>query len=221
MPIIENKQLYDKARAEADKVYSKPSAYKSMYIVKRYKELGGTYDDDNKPKNLDRWKKEKWIDIGGQEYPIYRPTKRISKETPLTVSEIDPKQAIEQIALKQKIKGNANLPKFKAKGNGLSQESKAEELLKYSNPNKVVSNAIKYFGFNKDIFLSTKQDKKYMVQDDNDKWVHFGAFGFADFTQHKDKERRKRYLARATKIKGNWKEKLYSPNNLSIHLLWN
>jgi hypothetical protein len=30
----------------ADKIYSKPSAYKSGYIVKKYKELGGTYSGD-------------------------------------------------------------------------------------------------------------------------------------------------------------------------------
>lgn len=33
-------------------------------------------------------------------------------------------------------------------------------------------------------------------------------------------ERRKSYLARATKIKGNWKADPFSPNNLAIHLLW-
>jgi hypothetical protein len=31
---------------------------------------------------------------------------------------------------------------------------------------------------------------------------------------------RKKYLARATKIKGNWKSDKYSPNNLAIHILW-
>ena len=45
---------------------------------------------------------------------MYRPTKRISKDTPLTADEIDPIQAIKQIALKQKIKGTKNLPKFEA-----------------------------------------------------------------------------------------------------------
>jgi hypothetical protein len=31
---------------------------------------------------------------------------------------------------------------------------------------------------------------------------------------------RKKYLSRATKIKGNWKADKYSPNNLAIHILW-
>jgi hypothetical protein len=112
MPIPIDKELYQKAREEADQVYSKPSAYKSGFIVKKYKELGGRYVDDNSPKELERWFKENWIDIGGKDYPVYRPTKRISKDTPLTVAEIDPIHAKKQIKLKQVIKGMSNLPPF-------------------------------------------------------------------------------------------------------------
>lgn len=112
MPTILNQSLYDAVKREADKKYDKPSAYKSGWIVKTYKERGGKYADDNKPKNLKRWFKEDWVDIGNQDYPVYRPTKRISKETPLTASEIDPQQATQQIALKQRIRCDANLPPF-------------------------------------------------------------------------------------------------------------
>ena len=111
MPTPIDKELYQKAREEADRVYSKPSAYKSGFIVKRYKALGGRYVDDNSPKELERWFKENWTSIGG-DYPTYRPTKRISKDTPLTIAEIDPIQAKKQIKLKQVIKGFANLPPF-------------------------------------------------------------------------------------------------------------
>lgn len=115
MPKILDPSLYQKAKEEADKKYSKPSAYKSGFIVKRYKELGGKYADDNKTKNLKRWFQEKWEDVGNKEYPVYRPTKRVSKKTPLTVSEIDKANLKEQIELKQKIKGKKNLPKFQKK----------------------------------------------------------------------------------------------------------
>ena len=115
--IVMNPQLYQIATEMADQTYKKPSAYKSGFIVKKYKELGGTYADDDKPKNLKRWFEEEWVDIGNQDYPVYRPTKRISDETPLTVSEIDPQQAIQQIALKQIIRGKANLPKFLSRDN--------------------------------------------------------------------------------------------------------
>ena len=118
MPIIDNPELYSKAKKIADEKYSKPSAYKSGFIVKKYKELGGTYTDDKEPKNLERWFKEKWKDIGGLEYPVYRPTKRINKKTALIPDEIDPENLLQQIFLKQKIKGESNLPKFK-EGKGL------------------------------------------------------------------------------------------------------
>lgn len=220
MPIVEDQQLYNKVKREADRVYGKPSAYKSGWIVKTYKQRGGTYLNDNKTKDLKRWFKEEWGDIGGQEYPVYRPFKRVSKDTPLTASEIDPKQAKKQIALKQQIKGEANLPKWEAKGEGLSQRIKAEEIKKYSDPIQVEKMAKKYFGYDKPVYLSTKKDKKYMVQDDKGRWVHFGQMGYEDFTKHRDEKRRENYLNRSRNIRGNWKENKYSPNNLSIHILW-
>jgi len=45
-------------------------------------------------------------------YPVYRPTRRISKKTPLTIQEIDPENLKKQIIKKQKIKGKKNLPPF-------------------------------------------------------------------------------------------------------------
>jgi len=115
MPIVNDKNLYEKVKKMANKIYDKPSAYKSGFIVKKYKELGGTYTDDKKEKELKRWFSEKWVDIGNKEYPVYRPSIKINKRTPLTIKEIDPKQLKEQIKLKQKIKGTKNLPKFEKK----------------------------------------------------------------------------------------------------------
>lgn len=115
MPIIVNKKLYEQVKKEADEKYEKPSAYKSGWIVKTYKSRGGKYKEDGEERELKRWFLEQWGDIGDGLYPVYRPTRRISKETPLTVSEIDKKQLKEQIKLKQIIKGESNLPKFKPK----------------------------------------------------------------------------------------------------------
>jgi hypothetical protein len=114
MPKIDNPELYERVKQYADTVYTKPSAYKSGFIVKKYKELGGTYSDNDKPKKLAQWFNEKWTDVGNKEYPVYRPTVRVSKNTPLLVQEIDPKNLKKQIALKQKIKGKKNLPAFKS-----------------------------------------------------------------------------------------------------------
>ena len=115
MPTPQNPNLYNQVKAEADKIYKKPSAYKSGYIVKKYKELGGEYLDDKKPKNLKRWFSEKWQDVGHQSYPVYRPTIRISKLTPLTADEIDNTNLKKQIKQKQIIRGEKNLAPFKKK----------------------------------------------------------------------------------------------------------
>ena len=115
MPKVLDPHLYERAKAKANEIYKKPSAYKSGFIVKTYKELGGRYGDDNEEKNLKRWFEEKWQDVGHQEYPVYRPTIRINKNTPLTISEIDKKDLAKKIKLKQKIKGEKNLPPFKNK----------------------------------------------------------------------------------------------------------
>ena len=119
MPIPKDKVLYEKVKKMADTIYKKSSAYKSGYIVQEYKRRGGEYIDDSKPKNLKRWIRAQWMDINPNKtktsYPVYRPTVRVNKQTPLTVKEIDPKQLKEQIKLKQKIKGDKNLPPFKKK----------------------------------------------------------------------------------------------------------
>jgi len=395
MPTPVNTKLYEFAKQIADNKYDKSSAYKSGFIVKTYKELGGKYIDDDKPKNLKQWFKEDWKDIGGEEYPVLRPTKRVNKKTPLTADEIDPKNLKEQIALKQKIKGKKNLPPFieggklsrdelkglldasydgRAKvgdwtidkqlstktskvyskgdravvahrgtegitdwGNnlafalggeylykktdrykeaeavqkkaekkygaknvstighsqgGLQAEmlgSKSKEIItlnkathplikrhsgnqtdirsdrdivsiatktptteikaesynplkehspdilnrvsadteygsglsKWSNPEQVKKNAIKYLGKDVVLKVSNKKGKKYMVLNPNtDKYIHFGAVGYEDFTKHQDPKRRDNYLNRSASIKGNWKNDKYSANNLARELLW-
>ena len=94
-----------------------------------------------------------------------------------------------------------------------------ENLAKYSNFQTVNKKANKLY--NRNVFLSTRKDKKYMIMDDNNKWVSFGQLGYQDFTKHLDQNRRESYLKIASKIKGNWKDNPFSPNNLSINLLWN
>jgi hypothetical protein len=94
-------------------------------------------------------------------------------------------------------------------------------LRKYSSPHIVQKKAYKYLSKTAKIYPSSKREKKYQIYDPLlKKWVHFGQIGYEDFTKHKNNNRRKNYLARSTKIKGNWKKKKYSPNNLSIHILW-
>ena len=81
--------------------------------------MGGKYLGDQERGTLRRWFKEEWKDVNPMKtkssYPVYRPTKRVDKNTPLTVDEIDKKDLIEKSEEKQKIKGTKNLKPFKEK----------------------------------------------------------------------------------------------------------
>ena len=71
---------------------------------------------------------------------------------------------------------------------------------------------------------STNNNKKYMAifYDDNSnriKTTHFGAKGMSDFTIHKDKERKERYLKRHQK-RENWNAPM-TAGALSRWILWN
>ena len=93
-----------------------------------------------------------------------------------------------------------------------------DNLNKYSNFKTVNIKALGLYG--RPVYVSTRKDKKYMIKNDNDVYVHFGQLGYSDFTKSHDENKRRLYLARATKINGNWKQNKFSPNNLSIKLLW-
>ena len=99
--------------------------------------------------------------------------------------------------------------------------SKVKELFKWSDPKEAQRKAYEYLGKDADLYVSEKKDKKYDIYDvNNNKWVSFGQMGFQDHTRHGDEMRRNRYLNRATNMRGDWKDNPYSPNNLSIHILW-
>ena len=93
-------------------------------------------------------------------------------------------------------------------------------LNRFSNPAEAKRKAKKYLSAGTPLFLSSRDDKKYMVLAPSGKLVHFGQMGYEDFTKHNDKERRASYLKRAVKIKGDWKTNKYSPNNLAMNILW-
>lgn len=62
-----DKELYDEARKRADETYKRHSAYKSMFIAKTYKKLGGRYKKSSKAnprmERTKNWLKEEWIQI--------------------------------------------------------------------------------------------------------------------------------------------------------------
>ena len=101
MPKPTNQKLYDKVKAEIVKKVPKHSAYRSGLIVREYKKRGGKYEG-KKPTakeggNLKSWFREKWRTQEGKKTyqkkgDIFRPTVRVSKKTPTTMSELTPAQ---------------------------------------------------------------------------------------------------------------------------------
>ncbi len=98
----------------------------------------------------------------------------------------------------------------------------------YSDFETVLSRAKHYYGENVILKKSTRKTKKYMIFDPyNNKFIHFGQMGYKDFTKYvqiydikRANQHRTRYLKRALKIKGKWMNNPYSPNFLSLLLLW-
>lgn len=204
-----DKDLYEKAKADVYPKYDKPSAYRSGALVKRYKELGGKFKDTG-GKPLARWFKEDWKDVGNKDYPVYRPTNRITKDTPLTPGEIDPENMALQIREKQKIRGKKNLPPFEGKGRD-EYLAEAKEFAKKA-------------GYENWDNLKYATDGVHKLELDG---VKFGRKGYGDFIEYGMKEgakeaqkHRKAYLARATKMPGEWKDEPMSKNNLAIKVLW-
>lgn len=92
-----------------------------------------------------------------------------------------------------------------------------KDLTKWSDPKQAQKQAYKYLGSNSKLYYSTRKNKKYMIQNPEGNWVHFGFFGAEDFTKHKDEKRRKLFRLRNAK----WAEAdKWTPAWLSYHLLW-
>ena len=118
-----DKKLYDSVKAEVYKKIPKHSAYRSGRVVMLYKQrFKEKYGDKKKPyagkkplnKGLDRWFKEEWKSQKGKtgydtKGDIFRPTKRITKDTPTTMSELSREQI--KRAMKEK-KRTGRVKKF-------------------------------------------------------------------------------------------------------------
>ena len=101
MENAKNKTLYKRVVAEAKQTFDVwPSAYASMWVQKRYMNLGGDYF--KKDTGLKDWVSEKWVQIlpllesgrviecgdDNKETKACRPTVRVDKDTPITVQEL-------------------------------------------------------------------------------------------------------------------------------------
>jgi hypothetical protein len=107
--------------------------YRSSWIVREYKKRHGKYKSTKKSTNksgLKRWFAEQWINLSrpiyskqrkgsiigyhkcgrkkatyqkGDKYPVCRPSKRITKNTPITYKELSSKTIKKAIKMKKKI----------------------------------------------------------------------------------------------------------------------
>jgi hypothetical protein len=128
----------------------------------------------------------------------------------------DPKDAKQARVLKKDIKRINSLHLLEADKIGTG-----DPLYQVSNPRDVQREARDVYGKDAIVYKSSNPKKKYQIQDKKTgKWVHFGDAKMEDFTKHQDPVRRERYLKRALGIKGKWRQNPYSPNTLSILLLW-
>lgn len=71
------------------------------------------------------------------------------------------------------------------------------------------------------LYISSRKDKKLMIINPAGKKIHFGDNNYSDYTIHKDKDRRNRYLLRHNR-KEDWSiEGINTAGFWSKHLLWN
>ena len=116
MPVPTNKKLYEEVKEEIYKKYPNHSAYRSGLLVQEYKRRGGTYEGTEKQtEGLNRWMKEQWTNQRGEigykcKSDVYRPTIRVTKDTPITFKELKPKE-IEKARQEKYIEGRVS--KFK------------------------------------------------------------------------------------------------------------
>ena len=94
--------LYNKVKDEVYRKFKTHSAYRSGAVVKEYKKrFAEKYGSKKSPytgkktqkKGLKRWFEEEWVNQRGEvgykhKSDIYRPSKRITKRTPLTHKEL-------------------------------------------------------------------------------------------------------------------------------------
>ena len=95
--IPKNPTLYEKIKKS---IRMKPSAYRSGLLIKKYKQLGGTFIGP-KPRHsgLSRWFAENWKSNTGKyrytsKSSVYRPTIRVTTKTPRTFSELTKSQVL-------------------------------------------------------------------------------------------------------------------------------
>ena len=98
-------KMYNRVKKNIYKKIPKHSAYRSGIVVQKYKKAFSKKYGNKKPytgqktkkKGLKRWFDEKWLNQRGEvgykyKNDVYRPTRRITKDTPITFGELKQKE---------------------------------------------------------------------------------------------------------------------------------
>jgi len=172
--------------------------------------------------SLKRWNKEKWTDQKGRrcgsgkgETVKCRPSKKVSKKTPVTWKEMSNREKRKAVSEKKKVGMGKKASPIRRK---TSPKGSLEEF-KRRKENKLLYKP----------FPSSLKSKKYSVyvksESGNKKLIHFGQKGYQHYhdkigyyssKNHEDKERRRRYRIRH---KGEDKDK-NKPGWWAWHKLW-
>ena len=225
---IDNPDLMRKAKKYIQDNYFDPREIHSVYTS-----LGGSFSE---PEKKGGKKENIELKIGDDTHSVFKTSWKQLKKPKIAEPKDDKvsegKSLLKQVYSPQKVAEKSTFKKVEQKGGSVREPGfpaeilvpankikKTDELYKYSNPKKVQQNIKSHYG-NLIVYKSNNPKKKYMVQDDKGKWVHFGAMGMEDFTKHLDPVRQTSYLKRATNIKGKWRENILSPNCLAILGLW-
>ena len=186
-----DEKLYAKVKEKIMKSYKKNSAFASGAIVKEYKRQGGRYKSTKEPRKLKRWFEEKWVNLNPilgksnpDSYPLFRPTKKISNETPTLAQDIPKERLLELYKKKQEIKDKGRLPKFliahheDMKKGGTLKASTMRDLLDQSyskNPRKQIE------GFQLDEDFKGNSKVYYNPQTNHTVVAHRGTSGWKDW----------------------------------------
>ena len=150
MPEPVDMGMYEKVKKEVYNEIPKHSAYRSGILVQRYKKrFSEKYGSKKSPykgkktysKGIGRWFKEEWVNQRGEigykyKNDIYRPSKRINKNTPIIHSELTEKE-INRARNEKYRKGHVNRFKKKTKTNKLNKSKKNK-----TKKNKTIKNNI-------------------------------------------------------------------------------
>ena len=133
-PKPKDMKLYEIAKNKIYKKHTKHSAYRSGLLVQEYKKLFKKKHGSKNPyigkktkkKGLRRWFDENWVNQRGEvgykyKNDIYRPSKRITKKTPITHGELTNKE----IKRARKIKyTRGRVKRFRRKGGSWTKKHK-------------------------------------------------------------------------------------------------